>query len=215
MDLSGATSGELNFWTSYDTEADWDFLFVEAHEVGSDEWTTLPEANGHTTQGTGESCLAGWVDDLHPFLAHYMDASCAPIGSTGEWNAATGASNGWTEWSIDLSGFAGSQVEVSISYATDWAFQNTGVFLDDVSVLVDGAPVSETGFEDDLGVWTVSGSPDGSVDNSNDWIRTQLGFEEGAVTTTEDTVYVGFGLEGLAPAERNGFLERAMGYLLD
>jgi hypothetical protein len=215
VDLSGATSGELNFWTSYDTEAEWDFLFVEAHEVGSDEWTTLPEAAGHTTQVTGESCLAGWVDQLHPFLAHYMDASCAPTGTTGEWNAATGASNGWTEWSVDLSGYAGSQVEVSISYASDWATQNTGVFLDDVSVLVDGTSVSETGFEADLGDWTVSGSPDGSVDNTNDWIRTQLGFEEGAVTTTEDSVYVGFGLEGLAPAERNGFVERAMGYLLD
>ena len=104
VDLSGATSGELNFWTSYDTEADWDFLFVEAHEVGSDDWTTLPEAAGHTTHETGESCLAGWVDQLHPFLAHYMDASCAPTGTTGEWNAATGASNGWTEWSVDLSG---------------------------------------------------------------------------------------------------------------
>jgi hypothetical protein len=215
VDLSAATSGELNFWTSYDTEAEWDFLFVEAHEVGSDEWTTLPDANGHTTQETGQSCASGWVDQLHPFLAHYMDASCAPTGTTGEWNAATGASNGWTEWSVDLSGYAGSQVEVSIAYATDWAFQNTGVFLDDVSVLVDGAAVSETGFEDGLGDWTVPGSPEGSVDNTNDWLRTQLGFEEGAVTTTEDTVFAGFGLEGLAPAERDDFVERTLGYLLD
>ena len=53
IDVSGATAGTLKFWTSYDTEADWDFLFVEAHEVGSDAWTTLPDANGHTTQDTG------------------------------------------------------------------------------------------------------------------------------------------------------------------
>ena len=32
--------------------------------------------------------------------------------------------------------------------------------------------------------------------NNKDWIRTQLGFEEGAITT-RDTVYAGFGLEGL------------------
>ena len=32
----------LSFWTSFDTEADWDFLFVEAHTVGQDDWTTLP-----------------------------------------------------------------------------------------------------------------------------------------------------------------------------
>ena len=37
----GAT---MSFWTSYDTEADWDHLFVEAHTVGQDNWTTLPDA---------------------------------------------------------------------------------------------------------------------------------------------------------------------------
>ncbi len=35
--------------------------------MGSDDWTTLPDANGHTTQGTGDSCAEGW-HDLHPFL---------------------------------------------------------------------------------------------------------------------------------------------------
>ena len=49
----GAT---MSFWTSYDTEADWDHVFVEAHTVGQDNWTTLPDLNGHTTQATGESC---------------------------------------------------------------------------------------------------------------------------------------------------------------
>ena len=50
--------------------------------------------------------------------------------------------------------------------------------------------------------------------NSNDWIRTQLGFEEGAVTTTEDTVFAGFGFEGLAPAERDDLMARSMEHLL-
>ena len=44
VDLTGATTGQLKFFTSYETESDWDFLFVEAHEVGSDDWTTLPDA---------------------------------------------------------------------------------------------------------------------------------------------------------------------------
>jgi hypothetical protein len=214
VDLSAATSGRLEFWASYDTEADWDYFFVEAHEVGSDTWTTLPDANGHTTQGTGESCPEGWVQQLHPFLGHYMNASCEPTGTTGQWNAATGSSQGWTQWSVDLSAYAGKQVEVSITYASDWGTQGTGVFLDDVSVLANGAPVAATGFETDLGGWTVSGSPAGSVTNTNDWLRTQLGFEEGAATTTKDTVYAGFGLEGLAPAERDDLVKRAMGHLL-
>ena len=30
----------------YNTEEDWDYVFVEAHTVGQDDWTTLPDANG-------------------------------------------------------------------------------------------------------------------------------------------------------------------------
>jgi Zinc carboxypeptidase/Immune inhibitor A peptidase M6 len=219
IDLSSATSGTLNFWTSYDTEADWDFLFVEAHEVGSDAWTTLPDANLHTTQETGLSCPEGW-HELHPFLANYQTVTgtdtCDPTGQTGgEWNAASGSSQGWVEWSVDLSAYAGSQVEVSITYASDWAIQGIGVFVDDITVLADGQPTAgTTDFETDDGGWMASEPPEGSVANSNDWIRTQLGFEEGAVTTTEDTVYAGFGFEGLAPAERNDLMARAMAHLL-
>ena len=66
-----AGGGNLTFWTSYDTEADWDFLTVEARTAGGDNWTTLPDANGHTTQSTGESCPEGWFE-LHPFLERYQ-----------------------------------------------------------------------------------------------------------------------------------------------
>src|SRR6266508_3632265 len=70
VDLTGASSGSLKFWTSYDTETDWDYQFVEAHTVGQDDWTTLPDANGHTSDATGESCAAGWVDAIHPHHRH-------------------------------------------------------------------------------------------------------------------------------------------------
>ena len=45
-------------------------MFVEAHTVGQDNWTTLPDLNGHTTQVTGESRkqatrgLDVFVDDI-------------------------------------------------------------------------------------------------------------------------------------------------------
>ena len=215
VDLTNATSGELRFWSSYDTELDWDYLFVEAHPVGSDDWTTLPDANGHTQAGTGESCPEGW-SDLHPFITHYQGPNCEPTGTTGDWNAATGSSQGWSEWSVDLSDYAGQQVEVSISYVSDWSTQGIGVFLDDVSVLVDGSNIdADPSFEAGLGPWTASGSPEGSAANVNDWTRTQLGFEEGAAVTTEDTVYFGFGLEGLAQGERDDLVARTMSHLLD
>lgn len=81
-------------------------------------------------------------------------------------------------------------------------------------MLADGVSVTDTGFEEDLSGWTVAGPPAGSVANTTDWIRTQLGFEEGAITTTKDTIYAGFGYEGLAPAERDDLVARSMAHLL-
>jgi hypothetical protein len=212
IDLTSASSGKLNFFTSYDTETDWDYLFVEAHEVGTDNWTTLPDANGHTASGTGDSCASGWRT-LHPHLNHYQGADCSPAGTTGTWNAATGSSGGWQEWSVDLSAYAGKKVEVFISYASDWATQGLGVFLDDARVTVNGATVAETSFEDGLGGWATAPPPAGSQPTVN-FARSQIAFDEGAVVVTPDTVFAGFGLEGLDPVARNDFVARAMHHLL-
>ena len=65
-----------------------------------------------------------------------------------------------------------------------------------------------------LGGWTVAGPPEGSAPNPNDWARSQLAYEEGAVTATTDTIYTGFGLEGLSEAERAEFVTRSMQHLL-
>lgn len=215
VDLSNASAGELRFFTSYDIESNWDYLIVEAHEVGSDAWTALPDANGRTGTDTGDSCDSGWVEALHPWLARYQGEDCSPTGTTGSWHAATGASNGWQEFVIDLSGYAGKQVEVSISYISDWSTQGLGVFLDDARVIVDGTTVSETSFEADLGDWTLAGPPPGSADNTTDWARSQQAFEEGSAVVTPDTVYLGFGLEGLAPAARADLVERTLDHLFE
>ncbi len=172
VDLSAAQTGRLKFFTSYDTEANWDFLTVEAHPVGSDTWTTLPDANGHTTQATGESCKSG-LAELHPQLARYQGADCSPTGTTGVWHAATGPSNGWQEWDVDLSAYKGQQVEVSISYVSDWGTQGLGVFLDDVRVEVDGAPSAQASFEAGLDGWTVAGPRAGSPPSSHSCQRSQ------------------------------------------
>ena len=80
-----ASGGQLSFWVNRATEPDWDFAFVEAHTVGEDDWTTLPDLNGHTSQSTGSSCPF-WLS-LHPFLEHYQadngDGTCSPAGD--EW----------------------------------------------------------------------------------------------------------------------------------
>jgi hypothetical protein len=211
-----AGGGNLSFWVSHDTEEAWDFLFVEAHTVGQDNWTTLPDLNGHTSTSTGDSCPAGWRE-LHPFLDHYQtlnaDNTCSPTGTTGSWNADSGSSSGWGQWSVDLSAYAGTQVEVSIAYVSDWSVQGLGAFVDDVVV---STGEGTTSFETGLDGWTVTGPPPGSAPNSNNFVRTTAGgFPEGAAITTEDTIYFGFGFEGIAtPAARNAVMGRAMGYLL-
>ncbi len=55
---SGAT---LSFRVNRSTLNDLDYFFVEAHTVGADDWTTLPDANGHTTPSTGARARTGWT----------------------------------------------------------------------------------------------------------------------------------------------------------
>ena len=178
-----ASGGELTFWTSYDTEPDWDFLFVEARTPGGDDWTTLPDANGNTNQNTGQSCLAG-------------------------------NSNGWQQWSVDLSAYASGQVEVSITYVSDWATQGLGVFVDDIEV---STGEGTTSFESGNDGWMTQDAPAGSAPNFNTWIVTDpTGFPEGVIIATPDTLYMGFGFEGITDAAtRNEVMGEAMDFFLN
>ena len=163
--------GQLSFWVRRSTEAGWDNFFVEARTAGGDDWTTLPDVNGHTNQESFTGCQ--FELGLHPFLSHYLtatDAGCDTTGTTGEWHAVSGISSGYEQWTIDLSGYAGTDVEVSLSYASDDLFQLSGVFVDDIEVSTgDGS----TSFEDDgdpMDGWTASGPPEGSPGNENNWV---------------------------------------------
>ena len=164
-----AGGADMTFWVTRDTEQNWDFMFVEAHTVGQDDWTTLPDLNGHTTPDTGFVCPFSL--ELHPFLAHYEsdngDGTCSPTGTTGTWSAVSGGSDGYEQWKIDLSKYAGKQVEVSISYASDDIFNFGGLFVDDIVV---STGEGSTSFEDGtLDGWSVPGAPAGSEPNVNDW----------------------------------------------
>jgi hypothetical protein len=165
-----ASGGELSFHVARDIETDFDYFFVEAHVAGSDAWTTLPDLDGFAQQSTG-FCVLPFI---HPFAQNYITfdpdggpESCVPTGITGEWWAATGASEGWEQWRIDLSPYAGQDVEVSLTYASDDFVQLPGVAIDDVAFTTgDGT----TSFEDgDTGGWQVPGVPPPPTVNENDW----------------------------------------------
>ena len=229
-----AGGGTLTFWTSYNLEQDFDYLGVEAHTVGQDDWTMLPDANGHTSDdlSNDRSCTGGWSNPadtanvLHPFLTHYQtfnpaDGTCSNTGTTGQWHAANGSSAGWQQWSIDLTPFANSQMEVAITSLSDWGLQLfPGVFIDDIVV---STGEGTTSFEDDgdpMDSWTVPGAPQDEAGvegpNLNDWVRRGgFGIKEGAAITTPDSVYLGFGFEGISGvATRNEVMGRIVDYLL-
>ena len=166
-----AGGGQLSFWINRDTEFDWDYVFVEAHVPGSDEWTTLADLNGHTSDSTGNGCPVF----SHPFLEHYMtptDEACEPSGTTGDVERGDGSTHAYEQWRVDLSAYAGGNVELAISTETDGIYSRSGVYVDDIRTPGGGA--GTTSFEADanpLDGWsaTVPGPPEGS-ENENDWI---------------------------------------------
>ena len=68
--------------------------------------------------------------------------------------------------------------------------------------------------------WSVPGAPQDPEGvegpNRNDWVRRGgLGIKEGAAISTPDTVYLGFGFEGVTgSATRNDLIGRLVDYLL-
>jgi hypothetical protein len=101
--VSGPVS--MNYWTWYDVEKDFDYVYVEASGDGQ-QWTIL-----NTPSGTASN----------------------PNGASYGW-AYTGQSNGWIQESVDLSQYDGKQVSVRFEYITDPAVNGDGFVLDDVSI---------------------------------------------------------------------------------
>ncbi|MEU4103147.1 M14 family zinc carboxypeptidase [Streptomyces tanashiensis] len=219
VDLTGvaaASRPRLDFQVSYDTEPGYDNLVVEAHTVGQDDWTTLPDTNGGTSAEPPADCGEGYYVRGHPFLAHYLtvgEDGCAATGSTGAWNAFTGPSNGWRQASVDLSAWAGKKVELAISYVSDPGTGEMGAFVDDTR-LVTGTTTEAEGFETSLGAWSTPGAPAGSPGNAADWTRSSALFHSQAAVTTRDTVLLGYGLEHVpGTAERARLVGRALAVL--
>jgi hypothetical protein len=166
-----AGGGRLTFHVQRNTEPGWDYFAVEARPAGTDAWTTLPDLNGHSSDDTGRSCPY-WLG-IHPFLAHYQtddgQGGCQPSGTTGAWNAVSGTSDGYETWSVDLSAYAGQQVELALSVITDDSFSYAGAWVDDI---VGPGGVGSTSFEADgntMDGWSVPGAPEGSPGNDPDW----------------------------------------------
>jgi hypothetical protein len=216
VDLTSASSAQLQFQLSLSSEPGYDHLIVEARTAGQEDWTTLPELNGATTTAAPAECAdPGPLLAMHPFLRHYLGgADCTAPGTSGTWNAFTGSTNGWKQVAFDLSGLRGRQVELSIAYVSDPASGGVGAFVDDTRVAVDGS-TSADGFEGATSTWTPGGPPAASPPLEHGW---QIGarlVNDYAGTSTRDTLLLGFGVEQLATeAQRRTLLAQALGGLI-
>ncbi|MBN1304470.1 MAG: immune inhibitor A [Anaerolineales bacterium] len=137
---SGAT---LNFQTYYDIEEDWDYGYVEVHDLVTGQWVTLGAA------------------DTVNYVAHPQDNPNTPgerepsaYETAGSWNAFTGYSGGWIPVSMDLSAFAGHLIEIYFTTWQDGAYTLQMMYVDEISI-------PEIGFLDDVeagqGDWTSTG----------------------------------------------------------
>jgi hypothetical protein len=108
FDLRGVSRPvSMSYWTWYDVEKDYDYVYVEASSDGK-HWTFLTTPSGTDSNPNGSSY--GW--------------------------GYTGQSNGWIQESVDLSQFAGKQVSIRFEYLTDQSLNGPGFLLDDVAIPV-------------------------------------------------------------------------------
>ncbi|RFS84533.1 zinc carboxypeptidase [Actinomadura spongiicola] len=218
VDLSTVTAAQaptLQAQLSYSTETGYDNIIVEAHTAGAEDWTTLADKNGRTSTNVPTDCEQGYLLAMHPFLGHYLTGGnpCRNTGTSGQWNAITGNSNGWVPVAFDLSAYAGKKVEVSISYVSDPGSGGTGLFIDDTKITTSGGQPEAEGFESGLGPWAVKGAPPGSPGNTTEFVRAQAQIDAVSAVATRDTVLLGFGVE--QAADQRALIARALDHLLD
>jgi hypothetical protein len=123
FDLSGVTSATLrfNFW--YETERDFDFLYVMASTDQGVTWQVLPGAHAVHDEANGYALGPGYT------------------GRSGVDGRAPGSPS-WIAETVDLTPFAGRDVLLRFEYVTDQGTNLRGALVDDVAI-------PEIGFLDD------------------------------------------------------------------
>ncbi len=89
----------------------------------------------------------------------YLYAEVSTDGGA-TWNAVdkfTGNTDGWTDWNVDLSAYAGKKVTFRYHYNTDGGLALAGAFLDEITLVKDGQAQWTDGAEDGDNGWSVNG----------------------------------------------------------
>jgi immune inhibitor A len=124
VDLTGATSAALDFDAWYNMEQEWDFAMIQVSTNGGETWESLASPN---TIGT-----------IHPQGYPAIKDNLPGY---------TGSSNGWIHETLDLSAYAGQEIQLQFRSMSDWATNLDGFFADNVKVTADGSEVFFDGAE--------------------------------------------------------------------
>jgi hypothetical protein len=125
-EVSGSIT--LNYWTWYDLEEDYDYIFLEISTNGG-EWRIIRAPSTTSEDPSGNSY--GWG-----------------------YNGLSGGDGSWIMESVDLSAYAGEIIQIRFEYITDAAIHGEGFLLDDVSIPEIGY---DADFEEDDGGWVAEG----------------------------------------------------------
>ncbi len=130
VDLRAATSPTLSFWTWYEIEKDYDYGYVAVSTDGGAHWTTLAAPATTRDDPNGDNLGNGFTD--------VSGGGRAPV---------------WIQQQVDLSAYAGKEVQLRFEYVTDGALSLHGMALDDITI--SGGVLSDDA-ESDNG-WQASG----------------------------------------------------------
>lgn len=129
FDFSGVEGDiTMSYWTWYDIEADYDYVYLLASTDGK-TWDFVDTPSGTDEDPSGNSY--GWG-----------------------YNGVSGGNSSWIEEQVDLSAYAGQKVWLRFEYVTDAAVNGEGLLLDDVVI---PAIEYKTDFEEDDGGWVAEG----------------------------------------------------------
>lgn len=164
--LGGAA---LKFMTFFEIEEYWDFAYVEVHDLTTGNWTTLADINNYTiTVDPFEQDNPNVPDGREP----------KDYQAKGEWNAFTEYSiyydtdsDGWIPIEMDLTPFAGHDIEIFITTWQDGAFTYQMMYVDDIEITNGVLPLDDV--ETGTGGW--SARPD--YDGGSSWVISEC-FEQ-------------------------------------
>jgi hypothetical protein len=110
-DLSNVNTATLKFDNFIDIEEQWDFGIVQVSTDNGSTWVSLANENTRTDI----------VDEGHPAIKESLP------GFTGYYAD-------WVNEEFDLTPFAGKEILINFNYMTDWGYNDTGWFIDNIEI---------------------------------------------------------------------------------